>query len=87
MSAAGVVTKACPTFLTFHLIVKVEMTINTSTDNCEDGDVRLVDGDSSNEGRVELCLRRRWGSISDEEWSAEDAQVVCTQMGFSAKGS
>ena len=34
-----------------------------------------------------MCLRSRWGSISDEEWSAEDAQVVCTQLGFSAKGS
>ena len=61
--------------------------MSTSTDSCKDGDVRLVDGDSSNEGRVEVCLRRRWGFVSDEEWSAEDAQVVCNQLGFSAKGS
>ena len=57
------------------------------TDNCKDGDVRLDDGDSSNEGRVEMCLHQRWGSVSDEGWSAEDAQVVCNQLGFSAKGS
>ena len=58
-----------------------------NTEYCTDGDIRLVDGDSFNEGRVELCLRRRWGSVSDEGWSPEDAQVVCSQLGFGAKGS
>ena len=60
--------------------------MNASTDSCRDGDVRLVDGDSFNEGRVELCLHGKWGFIDDEGWSAEDAQVVCNQLGFSEQG-
>ena len=75
----------CSTLFAFQLVS--DNIVNTSTDECGDGDVRLVDGDSSNEGRVELCLRQRWGSISDEGWSAEEAQVVCKQLGFTTQGS
>ena len=44
---------------------------------CKDGDVRLLGGQSAYEGRVEVCLSQRWGTVTDSEWSAEDAQVVC----------
>ena len=68
-------------------IAKLVSKYYTSTDGCQDGNVRLVDGDSYNEGRVELCIHEKFGSISDEGWSAEDAQVVCTQLGFRTTGS
>ena len=53
---------------------------------CQDGDVRLVGGQSAYEGRVEVCLSQRWGSVTDSEWSAEDAQVVCRQIGYTING-
>ena len=50
--------------------------------SCEQGDVRLVDGDSTLEGRVEFCTQGLWGAISTSSWDATDAIVVCKQLGF-----
>ena len=49
---------------------------------CEDGDVRLVEGESEREGRVEVCINKRWGSICSDGWSNEDATTVCIQLGY-----
>ena len=56
------------------------------TVSCQKGDVRLVDGQSQNEGRVEVCLNGTWGTVTDYGWSAYDSQVVCRQLGYSPKG-
>ena len=49
---------------------------------CSDGDVALVSGTSEMEGRVEVCMNRRWSTVCDDSWNDIDAQVVCRQAGF-----
>ena len=50
--------------------------------NCSNGDVRLVGGSGSHEGRVEVCINEAWGSICSNGWDDKDADIVCKQLGF-----
>uniref|UniRef100_A0A5F9CI24 Galectin 3 binding protein n=1 Tax=Oryctolagus cuniculus TaxID=9986 RepID=A0A5F9CI24_RABIT len=48
----------------------------------KDGDMRLANGDSANEGRVEIFYRGQWGTVCDNLWDLMDASVVCRALGF-----
>ena len=50
--------------------------------SCNDGDIRLADGSSSNEGRVEVCHNNIWGTVCDDSWSRSDGIVACHQLGL-----
>ena len=54
--------------------------INTET-GCEDGDIRLADGDDTG-GRVEMCFGGVWGVVCDDFWDFNDARVVCRNLGM-----
>ena len=56
-------------------------------DNCTDGELRLVGGAFEYEGRVEICYRRKWGTICDSSWDTQEARVVCSQLGYQAQGT
>lgn len=54
--------------------------------NCTNGDVRLMGGASDNEGRVEVCYGRTWGTVCDNGWSHHDGNIVCRQLGYQPLG-
>lgn len=45
-----------------------------------DGEIRLVGGRYSNEGRLELCRNEVWGTVCNENWDITDARVACAEL-------
>lgn len=75
LQEASLVIFVANTFDNYNIIIQ-------HSEPCEpEGAVRLVDGQSSLEGRLEICNNTVWGTVCNENWDESDARVVCRQLG------
>ena len=54
--------------------------------HCEHGSLRLVNGNSTNQGRLEICINFVWGTVCHNSFDTNDAKVVCRQLGYEVDG-
>ena len=53
---------------------------------CAEGSIRLVGGSNPQEGRVEVCENDAWGTVCDDTFGVNEANVACRQLGFLGTG-
>ena len=73
-------------FRSLKCLIVTIANISIPLPGCDHDDVRLVDGFSPSEGRVETCWNNTWIVACDSRWDDADVNVVCRQLGLQVEG-
>ena len=66
------------------MCVHIYVGADTEYFRCNDGDLHLVGGSTTKEGRLQMCMNNAWGSVCDSQgiFSRDEAKVACRQLGI-----
>ena len=72
----------------YDFITNLMLAATTQYVNCTDGDVRLIGGQTENQGSVQVCYNNAWTYLcSGWWWGTTEANIVCGQLGFNSYGN
>ena len=84
VSSAAIRVQCQQSELNFRNALQTYNEIMVYTDECLNGDTRLVGGETEAEGRVEICDGSgRWYTVCGRYWTDNNTAVVCRHLGFS----
>ena len=69
--------------------IQAQLWYNTwlyNTADCLNGELRLVEGETELEGRLEVCFGQRWGTVGNDGWTEVNSQVLCNAFGYDFTG-
>jgi len=72
------------TVWSFGLVMLVITSAVAKSTVPDDGTFRLVGGTKPSEGRVEVFYKDGWGTVCDDFWGMNEADMVCRSVGYSA---